>query len=450
MIKKFAKIFHINPTQVVVLSFVITIFIGSILLSLPFAVKDGQSTTYINSLFTSTSAVCVTGLVVVDTFANWSLFGQIIILLLIQIGGLGFMTMATMFSFVLRRKINLKERLIIAEALNQYHIQGIVKLVKKILAFTLIFEASGALLLSLRFVPEFGLVKGIYLGIFHAVSAFCNAGFDLMGRQAAFSSFTNYSGDIVINFVLITLIFIGGIGFAVLDDIYKVRSIKRLNLHSKLVLSTTFALIVFGFVFYFFTEYTNPATLGSLDFKTKLIAAMFQSVTPRTAGFNTIDIASLREASIFITIFLMFIGGSPGSTAGGIKTSTFGALIFTVFSVIKRRNCTELFKRRIDYATSFRALAITVLSLFVIIVGTIILLSFENISLSQAMFEATSAFGTVGLSLGITPYLSIIGKITLIIIMVLGRVGVLTMALALAASPKDINYNYPEDKVMVG
>ncbi|MDK2799028.1 MAG: trk/ktr system potassium uptake protein [Clostridiales bacterium] len=443
---------NIHPTQAIVLGFATIILIGAVLLNLPIASKDGQSIGFLNALFTATSAVCVTGLVVVDTYTHWTVFGQIIILTLIQIGGLGFMTMATLLSFVLRRRITLKERLLIVESLNQYNIQGVVKLIQRILIGTLIFEGAGAIILSLRFIPDFGVVNGTYKGIFHAISAFCNAGFDLMGEYQQFSSLTMYVDDLIVNLVVMSLIVIGGLGFAVWDDVYRAKNFRGLQLHTKLVLSITGALLVFGFIFFFLMEFNNPATLKPLNIKGKVLASMFQSVTIRTAGFNTINQPDMTNASVFVTMFLMFIGGSPGSTAGGIKTATVGVLIFTVLAVIKGKEDIELFERRINHSIALRALAITAISVVLVVTVTVILSIFKDATLVEVLFEAISAFGTVGLSLGITPSLSDISKLALIITMFLGRVGVLTMALALASRTHKAHskYRYLEDKVMVG
>lgn len=435
-----------------VLGFAFVILLGAFLLSLPLAVKNGENSGFLTALFTAASATCVTGLVVVDTYTHWSLFGQIVILILIQIGGLGFMTMATMFSLVLRRKISLKERIFMAESINQYSLQGIVSLTKSILICTLCFEGAGAMLLSFRFVPKLGLVTGIYYGIFHSVAAFCNAGFDIMGRYGQFSSLTGFVDDPVVNLVIMSLIIIGGLGFAVLSDLYSARSFRKLHLHSKLVLSITGLLLAFGFIFFFIMEYNNPKTLSQLKPASKVMAAMFQSVTARTAGFNTIDLTGISTPSVLVTIILMFIGGSSGSTAGGIKTTTFGVIMFSAISAIKGRNDTEIFKKRLPHALVIRAFVITFFSVSLIMAATAILTISNDITLTEALFEATSAFGTVGLTLGITPRLSIIGKIAIIVTMFLGRVGILTTVLAIENKPSKSSqeYRYPKDSITVG
>lgn len=449
---KLNNLLKINPTQTIVLGFAAIILIGAALLSLPVASKSGIATNFIDALFTATSATCVTGLVVVDTYIHWSIFGQIVVLSLIQIGGLGFMTMATVFSMAIRRRISLKERLVIVESLNQYNLQGIIRLTKRILIGTLFFEGIGALILSLRFIPEFGLKNGIYKGIFHSVSAFCNAGFDLMGQYGSFSSLTMHVSDPVVNIVIMSLIVIGGIGFIVWDDIYIARSFRELHLHTKVVLSSTCILLLIGFVFFFLLEFNNAATLKPLGIGGKFLASMFQSVTTRTAGFNTLNISDLKNASIFITVLLMFIGGSPGSTAGGVKVTTFSVAVYAIISVIKGKNDTELFKRRLNQSVVMRSFTIIIISSFLVAVTTLILSVFEDASLVELFFEAISAFGTVGLSMGITPDLHFASKIAIIITMYSGRVGVLTMALALAyrSQKNKSNYRFREDKVIVG
>jgi len=446
------SIFRIKPTQAIVIGFAVIIILGGVLLNLPIASKDGYSIGFINALFTSTSAVCVTGLVVVDTFTQWTVFGQITILFLIQVGGLGFMTLATLFSLALRRKISFKERLLIAESLNQNGPQGMVKLIKDILTGTLFFEGLGAIILSVRFAGEFGIKSGIYNGIFHAVSAFCNAGFDLRGEHEQFSSLSYYVEDPVINLTIMALIIIGGLGFAVWEDIYKARKINKLSLHTKLVLSVTAILLVTGFIFFLTLEYSNAKTLQPLSFKGKILASMFQSVTARTAGYNTLSLPDLTSASKLVTMVLMFIGGSPGSTAGGIKTTTAGVLLLSVISVLRGRKDVNIFRKRLEIDVILRSLAIVVLSLIVVMSATIVLSIFEKATLVEYMFESISAFGTVGLSLGLTPSLGSVSKVALIITMFLGRVGVLTMGLALTVriQKSDIQIKYPEARVTVG
>ncbi|TCK90565.1 trk system potassium uptake protein TrkH [Natranaerovirga hydrolytica] len=450
----------LSPAQILVLGFLSVILIGSILLSLPIASNNGESVGFVNALFTATSAVCVTGLVVVNTLAHWTLFGQIVILILIQIGGLGFMTMATAIFILIGRKITLKERLIIQEALNEYTLSGMVRLIIRILIGTLIIEGVGALLLAIRFVPEYGLARGLFVSIFHSVSAFCNAGFDIIGG----SSLTPYSGDLLVNFIIITLIILGGLGFTVWWDIIRAGKLKiennlsmkrffqKLTLHTKLVLSISATLITLGFVFFFIVEFNNPNTLGAMSLKDKLINALFQAVTPRTAGFNTFDLTELTDASKLMTIIQMFIGGSPAGTAGGIKTVTMGVLAVSVISVIRGHERTEIFNRTIPRDVIRRALAVLFISVSLVIGVTMILSLTETGDFMDIFFESISAFATVGLSLDVTSSLSFLGKIIIAITMFIGRLGPVTMALAfsLRGSKRKGQIKKPEEKVMVG
>ncbi len=346
--------FNLKPTQILVLGFLFLIILGTILLNLPIAARENQSIGLIDALFTATSAVCVTGLVVVNTLDFWSPFGKVVILILIQIGGLGFMTFATMFFMMMGRKIRLKERLIIQEALNQYTLSGMVRLTKNVVLGTLFIEGIGAVLLAIRFVPQHGL-EGIFMAIFHSVSAFCNAGFDIIGD----SSLTPYLGDVIINIAIILLIILGGLGFTVWIDVIRVmkekfankygfrRTFNKFTLHTKIVLVLTFSFIVIGFILFFLLESGNPNTLGPLSMKDKILGSLFQSITPRTAGFNTMPLDQMNHASKFLTILFMFIGGSPAGTAGGVKTVTVGVIILSVISVIRGREQTEAFNRSI-------------------------------------------------------------------------------------------------------
>ncbi len=439
----------LDPSQVLVLGFSAIILIGAILLSTPFVTVSGESTNFLTALFTSTSAVCVTGLVVVDTGTYWNVLGQIVILSLIQIGGLGIMTMATTIALLAGRKISLKSRLVMQEALNNFTIQGVVRLTINVIKATFIIEGVGAFLLAMNFIPDFGLKRGIFYGVFHSISAFCNAGFDLIGGGR---SLTPYTENISVSFIIMALIILGGLGFGVMIDVVKNRSYKRISTHSKLVIIITVSLILMGFVMFFLLEYTNPYTLKPLSFKGKLTAAMFQSVTTRTAGFNTIDLSNLTEASKFLTIVLMFIGGSPGSTAGGIKTTTFAVLILVIVSVVKGRNDVEFSKKRISKHTVNRALTIIgVVFSFALIVTFILTITEKNVDFLTLAFEVISALGTVGLSLGFTSSLSTVGQIIIIFTMFAGRVGALTIVVALAAKQQDTSLiRYPKTKISVG
>jgi trk system potassium uptake protein TrkH len=397
-------------------------------------------------------------LVVVNTLHYWSIFGKVVIIILIQIGGLGVMTFATMFFIIMGRKIRLKERLIIQEALNQYTISGMVRLTRNVLLGTLLIEGIGAVLLSIRFVPEYG-PSGIFKAIFHSISAFCNAGFDIKGS----SSLSPYIGDIIINFTIMILIILGGLGFTVWLDIIRVlkekfnnkytwkRAFRKFTLHTKIVLVMTFVLILIGFVFFFILETTNPNTLGNLSIKDKILGSLFQSVTTRTAGFNTMPLSEMTHASKFMTIILMFIGGSPAGTAGGVKTVTMGVIIVTVISGIRGKESTEVYGRTIPQSIVKRAIAVISIGFSVVITVTMILTVTEAGSFMDILFESVSAFATVGLTLGITSSLTTIGKIVICITMFIGRLGPLTMAVALSMKGRSkVNIKKPEEKVMVG
>ncbi|RKD20920.1 trk system potassium uptake protein TrkH [Caminicella sporogenes DSM 14501] len=443
-------IFALHPTQILVLGFAILILIGALLLNLPIASQNGQSIGFINALFTATSAVCVTGLVVVDTLTYWTTFGQVVIILLIQIGGLGFMTMGTLFALLLGKKITLRERLVMQEALNQFSFSGVVRLAKYILIMTFTIEGIGAILLSIKFIPIYGLSRGIWYSIFHSISAFCNAGFDLIGN---FRSLTPFVDDVLINMVIMSLIILGGIGFVVILDVMQKKNFNKLSLHSKLAITMTLILISVGFFVILILEFYNPDTMGQLSLKGKFLSALFHSVTPRTAGFNTLPTDKLTMASIFFTIVLMFIGGSSAGTAGGVKITTTGVVIATIVSVIKGKDDTETFGRRIPRDIINRSLAIIGLALGLVILVTMILsITEKDCSFIGIFFEAVSAFGTVGLSLGVTSTLSKLGKIIIAITMFFGRVGPLTVLLALAQRKKENKgiLRYPEEKVIVG
>lgn len=442
------KKLKLNGVQILALGFIIAIIVGAIILSLPISSASGEVTGFLDSLFTSTSAVCVTGLVTLDTGTYWSTFGQMIIMLLIELGGLGFMSFATLFALILGKKITLRERLVMQEALNTYNIQGLVKMVKYILAFTFSVQFFGALLLSTQFVPKFGLSKGIFYSVFHSISAFCNAGFDLFGN---FSSLTGFSSDIVVVMVISALIIIGGLGFTVWIEIYNYKGSKKISIHSKLVILMTILLLVGGMILMFIFEYNNSATIGGMDFGDKMLNSWFASVSPRTAGFNTVSTGDMTVAGQYLTVLLMFIGGSPGSTAGGLKTATIGIILFTVISVIKGREDTELFKRRFTKELVYKAFVIFFLAMMLVITVTMILSYTETgIPFADLLYEATSAFGTVGLSTGITPGLSSAGKVVLMITMYFGRVGILTVMLAMLRGKKKQGYKYPEGKILIG
>ena len=445
----------IKPVQVLALGFLVVLLIGTCILMLPISTATGEKTSFIDALFTSTSAVCVTGLTTVDTASHWSYFGKTVIICLIQIGGLGFMSFATLFALILGKRVSLKERLILQEAVNTTYISGIIKLVKYILSFTFTIEGIGSLILSTQFIPSYGFVKGIYFSIFHSISAFCNAGFDLFGNSLFF-----YQTNIIVILTISILIIIGGLGFTVLVDIYNYNNSTRLYTHTKFVLSITTILLVVGTCFILFMEYDNPNTLGNMKFGYKLLNSFFASVSSRTAGFYSISLPNLTTGSIFLYFILMFIGGSSGSTAGGVKTTTIGLICLTVISGLKGKDDTELFKRRISKDVIYKAFSILVLSLIIVITITMLLSNTEAdtlinnslIPLESLIFETISAFGTAGVTLGITPYLSFTGKLLIILTMYIGRVGSTTLVMAITRQKKKNsgNIKYPEAKILIG
>lgn len=443
--------FRFTPARILVTGFALIILLGSFLLMLPISNADGQSLRFIDALFTATSATCVTGLVVVDTGTHFTVFGQVVILCLIQVGGLGFMTMATLFAFVLKKKISLKERLVLQEALNQGSMEGIVRLIRKVIYFALIIEGSAAVLYSIRWAFDMPIGQAIYYGVFHAISFFNNAGFDLFGAiSGPFTSLTSYVGDPIINFVSMFLIISGGIGFIVLSDLFDYRKTKRLSLHTKVVLYMSGTLIIIGTLVIFVFEYTNPNSMGDLNFFEKLLASMFQSVSPRTAGANTIDLAGMRQATQFFMVLLMFIGASPGSTGGGIKTTTFMILIGAVITMIRGKEDIVLFKHRLAKDRIYKALTIVLLSLTLVITVAMILSTTEHADFLAILFESTSAFGTVGLSMGITTHLTDIGRVLIALTMFIGRLGPLTLAYALGPKTERELYRHPEGKITIG
>lgn len=448
MMVKINKWIKITQVQVLALGFIIVIFLGAILLSLPIASVSRQSTNFIDCLFVSTSSTCVTGLITVDTGTHWSYFGKTVILFLIEIGGLGFMTIATLIALLARRKIDFEQRIVMQESMNLFKLQGIVKMTRYILVFTFSVQSIGALILSTQFIPMFGIKKGIYYSIFHSISAFCNAGIDLFG---GFRSLTPYYNNSVIIITIGLLIVIGGLGFFVWSEIYEYRRTKKLSTHSKVVISTTLILIIGGSILMYIFEYNNYATMGNMTFKDKALSSFFAAVTPRTAGFNSISTSDMTTAGRFLTIILMFIGGSPGSTAGGIKTTTLALLVMTVLCVVRSKSDTEIFKRRIDKVRIYKAFALTAISLTLVVIVTMILcITEKGASLEYILYEVTSAFGTVGLTLGLTTKLSTVGKIAIIITMYCGRMGPLTVATALSRRNSPNKIKYPKDKILIG
>lgn len=440
--------FRLDPPKVLVLGFGTIILLGTLLLSLPASTVNGKGLPFLDALFTATSATCVTGLVVVDTGDTFTRFGEMVILSMIQIGGLGFMSFATLLAFILGKRIMLKERLVIQESLNNTTVEGVVRLVKRIFIFTAVIEVAGGILLSLRFSQEMAAGKAIYFGFFHAVSNFNNAGFDLMG---GFKGLTEYAEDPIVNLTMVSLISLGGIGFIVMNELFEYRSTKRISLHAKIVLAISAILVFVGALLIFLLEFNNPATLKPMSVTGKIFGAFYQAVTPRTAGSNTLNIPDLKQSTLFLIIFLMFVGASPGSTGGGIKTTTFAVMIGAVKSQIRGQEDVTFFGRRIDSAIISKSLSVTMIALFLVVLITMVLTITEpGKDFLMIFFETVSAFSTVGLSMGLTPDLSSYGKVLILITMFAGRVGPLTLAYAFAKKRKENHYRYPAGKVMIG
>jgi len=441
----------LSPPQVLAIGFALIILTGACLLMLPIASTDGESLPFVDALFTATTATCVTGLVVVDTGTHFTAFGHVVIMLLIQIGGLGFMSLATLYAFVLRKKISLRERLLLKEAINAGSVEGIVRMFKRLIVFSLTIEGIAALIFTIRWSFDLGFSRALYFGVFHAVSFFNNAGIDLFGSVTGkFSSLTAYADDFVVNAVSMALIVLGGIGFVVMADVLDNRKFRKFSLHTKVVLTSTACLIVFGAIVIYIFEYSNTKTLGSLNEGGKILASFFQSVTPRTAGANTLDIGGLRQATQFFIIILMFIGASPGSTGGGIKTTTFTVMVGAVIAMIRGKEDIVLFRFRLAKDRILKAITLTLLSLFLVFFVAMVLSTTEDKSFLAILFETTSAFGTVGLSMGITPDLTVFGKIMITLTMFMGRLGPLTLALAIGPKAEKELYRYPEGKVTIG
>jgi trk system potassium uptake protein TrkH len=444
------KLKSLTYSQLVVFGYLFIISLGTILLLLPVASRGGVSAGLLTSFFTATSATCVTGLVVRDTYTQWSLFGQIVIILLIQVGGLGFMTVITLFSFLINRRIGLKERGLLQESISTMHIGGVVYLIKKILVGTFIIESLGVVILSIRFIPQMGFREGLFNSIFHSVSAFCNAGFDLMGKYGKYSSLTAYSNDPIVCLTIALLIVIGGIGFFVWNDILENRShFKKYRLHSKIVLSMTALLILAGAVLFYFFE-RNNVLLGK-PFGEKLLVSVFHSITPRTAGFNSVEMAALTPASKLMTIILMLIGGSPGSTAGGIKTTTLAVVLLSVWSSLRNIRGEHVFGRQLEESALKKANMVIVINLALLLTGAMIIgISNTSLSSGDILFEVSSAIGTVGLTVGITESLTAVSQIVIIFLMYCGRVGSVSFALLFTEHGVPFTLQKPTEKINIG
>lgn len=436
---------HISSFQTIILGFLGVILLGGIILSMPFCSQSGQFTLFSDALFTSTSAVCVTGLIRVDTATHWSLIGQIVILLLIQIGGMGVVTVVSSFALVSGRKIGLFGRSTMQEAMGAQKVGGIVRLLRFILIITFSIELLGAVCMAPVFCSDYGILKGLWMSLFHSVSAFCNAGFDLLGETAKFSSLTSYAANPVINIVIMLLILFGGLGFLTWDDICTHRfHLRKYKMQSKVVLTMTIGLVLLPALLFFFTEFSDKP-LGE-----RILYSLFQAVTPRTAGFNTADFSLMSEGAIMVMTALMLIGGSSGSTAGGIKMTTIAVLLAQCLSVFKRKSSVSLFKRRVEDSAVKNAAAIFVLYTSLFLGGSVAISLIEGLPILTCMFEAGSAVATVGLTLGVTPTLSLASQIILMALMFLGRVGGLTLVYAAFSTSKQNFAQLPLEKITVG
>ena len=448
MIRKLlSPIDRLSFSRKLILGFLTAIILGSILLYMPFSLQNGQRISFLTAIFTITSAICVTGLSVIDISKVLSFEGQIILLVFIQLGGLGVMTFSSLFFLLIGKKIGYKDRELIKEERNAENSGEVVEFIKKIIIIVFLIEGIGAFFLTLEFLKVFNFSKALYYGIFHSISAFCNAGFALFSNNLE-----NYPGSILMNMTVAYLIILGGIGFSVINSVLVAvrRDVKRFTLTSKVAILVSMFLTFVGMILFFLLEYKNPLTIGSLGWFDKALAAFFQSVTTRTAGFNTVSIEALKPATIFMFCILMFIGASPGSTGGGIKTTTIGVIIFYVIGIVQGKENINVFNRRISWDILNRALAILIISIIYVSIVIMLVMTIEDMSFEKVTFEVISAFETVGLSMGITADLSIMSKILLIITMFIGRLGPMTFALALGEKKVKQNLRYPKENILVG
>ena len=445
---------QMTPARTICLSFAVIIVIGALLLTLPVSSRSGSFTNPLDCLFTATSATCVTGLIIYDTYQHWNRFGQMVILMMIQLGGLGFVTFATFFNMAVHRKLGFRSLLNAQESVNSTQGLDISRIVRLVVIASLSIEGVGALLLSCTFIPQFGLGEGIYTAVFLAVSAFCNAGFDVLGRETPFVSLMEYNDNPLVLFTISALIIVGGLGFVVWGDLLQFRRSRILLFHTRVVLTVTLSLILAGTGMFLLCEWNNPDTMGPLPAAQKLLAAFFQSVTTRTAGFNSLDFGSMNELTKFFSTILMFIGAAPGSTGGGIKVTTLVVLVMTVASVCRGREETVIRRRVISRSSVYRSL--TVVALGGVAVGLSAALIFftmpssETVTGINALFESASAFATVGLTVGVTSVLNLPAKLVMILIMFLGRVGPVSFMLSLANREPEKKQVYPEGKLLVG
>lgn len=441
---------RLSPTRMIVLGFCTIILAGTLLLKLPISTRPGQQTCFLDALFTAASATCVTGLVRFDTYTHWTLFGQLIILIMIQISGIGFASIAMWFAALAKRNISLGQRLLMQEAVAAPELDGMVRITRLILVGTFLFEAAGAVLLSFYFCPLLGIWKGIYFGIFHSVSAFCNAGFDLMGAVAPDSSLISVSGNLYVNLVIIALIIIGGLGFLVWADIRQSKfRFRRFRLHTQVVLTVTALLIALGTILIFLFE-QGGTMFADKGVGEQWLVSLFQSVTFRTAGYATVPLSEMTPQSKVVSILLMLIGGSPGSTAGGMKTTTFAVLICSVYATFRQRKSVELFRRRINGDVLQTVVSIAVFYIGISLCSALVISGLEGTSFMTAMFETSSAIATVGSSLGLTGNLGKVSESILIFLMLIGRVGSVTFLLMFSSRERESKSQYPLGKIQVG
>ena len=441
----------ISPTKIIAITFALIILVGALLLTLPVSSRSGISCGFRPALFTATSATCVTGLVLFDTWTQWSGFGQIVIISLIEIGGLGFMSAASLVVFLFRKKVGLKQRMVMAQALSLTDMEDVVKLQKVVIIGSLSIQALGALILFGRFMPEFGFRRALRWGVFHSVSAFCNAGFDIFGCLEPGSSLMLFNSDPVVILTLGSLVIVGGLGFLVWQEIVQVRSFRKFSVYTKLVLVMSFGLLILGTVCFCLLEWNNPETLGKMSVGDKLLNGFFQSVTVRTAGFAAVDQAALTDASKAVSLVLMFIGGSSGSTAGGVKTVTMLVLILSVAARARGRDSVSVFKRSIPNSQVLDAMAIVVIMMSLAIFGSIFICVTSPVSFVDAAFEAVSALATVGITAGVTTALSIPAQILMMVYMYFGRVGVLTISLGfLMGNKAQDRFRYAQTSLLIG
>lgn len=441
---------RVSPARVIIFGFLLLILLGTGLLMLPCSTREWGGAAFSDALFTATSATCVTGLVVHDTASYWSGFGQLVILLLIQVGGMGVVTMAVAIFMFSGKRIGLKQRWVLQESISAPQVGGIVRQTRFILKTAFAIEGAGAAALAVRFCPELGLRQGLWYAVFHSISAFCNAGFDLMGVEAPFSSLTGYTGDLIVNLTIMLLIVVGGLGFLTWGDLFAHRlHFREYRLQSKLILVTTAALLLFGFLFFLLYEFRLPQWAG-MSPKESVLAAIFQSVTPRTAGFNTVELSRISEPGQLLTVLLMLTGGSPGSTAGGFKTTTLAVLLLSAVAVFRKRRGAQCFGRRVQDGVLQNACAVFMLYVLFFLAGGILICAIDQVPLMDALFEAASAIGTVGLSLGGTARFSMASRMILVFLMYVGRVGGLTLVYAVLAGNGASASQFPQEHITVG